>query len=274
MIFNGWFTHNTRSWVPSSDIKPLFVSFHINNTAAPSMLDGKGVSYLASHAPIGCRDEFSVETLRAKGIDAYFTGCLTLTLDNYKVDDRERTDKIFIVDPLYSYPTVSSVTSSTRTLVRSVLNGDVLKLGRRERHLNNIIHHELLESAEYRTQVPPSKTYSEQEKLDMAEALLNEYARARLVITSRIHCALPCLALGTPVIFINGFDRFVDSCRFDGILDLFNRVDVDAETGAFSANFPLLGKIGLSTMVKNFGRHHDLAEPLKRACQAFVAEQS
>lgn len=271
MIFNGWFTHNTRNWVPSSDIDPLFVSFHINNTAAPAMLDARGVSYLKSHAPIGCRDEFSAQTLRAHGIDAYFTGCLTLTLDNYKVDDTERNDQIFIVDPLYSYPTVASVTKDPRTMFRSLLNGDAQKVRRRDHHLKRLIDQDLFDTAQHRTQVPPSNTFSEQEKLDKAEALLKEYARARLVITSRIHCALPCLALGTPVIFINGFDRFVDSCRFDGILDLFNRIDVDTETGEFSANFPLASKIGRDTMVENLGRHHSLAEPLKNACRAFVA---
>ncbi|HEY0091991.1 MAG TPA: hypothetical protein VGB43_05830, partial [Flavobacterium sp.] len=38
LIMNGWFTHNVHNWVPSENINPLFVSFHINNTAAPFML--------------------------------------------------------------------------------------------------------------------------------------------------------------------------------------------------------------------------------------------
>ena len=98
----------------------------------------------------------------------------------------------------------------------------------------------------------------------MAEDLLNKYARAKMVITSRIHCALPCLALGTPVIFVNGFDSFVDSCRFDGILELFNRIDVDSQTGAFTSNFGLEGKIDDNTTIKNLEKHHDLANALKK----------
>ncbi|WP_264821067.1 polysaccharide pyruvyl transferase family protein [Acinetobacter schindleri] len=39
--------------------------------------------------------------------------------------------------------------------------------------------------------------------------MLEKYSTAKLVITSRIHCALPCLAMGTPVIYINGFDNFL-----------------------------------------------------------------
>ena len=83
-------------------------------------------------------------------------------------------------------------------------------------------------------------------KIEIAN-LLNKYARAKLVITSRIHCALPCLAMGTPVIFINGFDSFVDSCRFDGIIELFNRIDVNPKTGEYKANFNLPEKININT---------------------------
>jgi membrane peptidoglycan carboxypeptidase len=45
-----------------------------------------------------------------KGIEAYFNGCLTLTLDSYKVEDYERDDSIYIVDPLYGYTTYKKVT--------------------------------------------------------------------------------------------------------------------------------------------------------------------
>lgn len=39
-----------------------------------------------------------------------------------------------------------------------------------------------------------------QERFRRANELLTQYATARLVITSRIHAALPCLAFGTPVL--------------------------------------------------------------------------
>lgn len=52
VIMNGWFTHNYNNWVPSEDIEPLFVSFHVNNTAAPGMLNDKGIAYLKSTNPL------------------------------------------------------------------------------------------------------------------------------------------------------------------------------------------------------------------------------
>ena len=78
--------------------------------------------------------------------------------------------------------------------------------------------------------------------------------------------------MGTPVIFINGFDSFVDSCRFDGILELFNRIDIDSKTGDFSSNFNLQGKIDKNTMVKNLELHHKLANPLKEKCKSFIKQ--
>lgn len=263
LIMNGWFTHNIHHWIPSEAIDPVFVSFHMNNTAAPFMLSEKGIAYLKKHQPIGCRDQFTADTLKAKGIEAYFSGCLTLTLDSYKVDDSLRGDDIYIVDPLYSYPRPEKIFYNTKATVRNILNGKAFQLGKKKKHLKNFISKEVLDTATFINQEPPSNTYSEVQKFEMAEELLKKYARAKMVITSRIHCALPCLAMGTPVIFINGFDSFVDSCRFDGILELFNRIDVNSKTGGFKANFNLNGKISADTTIQNLEKHHTLANALK-----------
>ncbi|GGK29058.1 hypothetical protein GCM10007962_24130 [Yeosuana aromativorans] len=271
LIMNGWFIHNTTNWVPSDKIIPLFVSFHMNNTAAPSMLSDKGIAYLKKYEPIGCRDEFTVKILNEKGIEAYFTGCLTLTLDSYKVDDSERGEDVYIVDPLYNYPSKQRLFYNSKVTIKNLLNGKALQLRKKQKHLEKIISKDILETAKYIDQ-EPLNNITDQEKFKMAEDLLKSYARAKLVITSRIHCALPCLAMGTPVIYINGFDSFVDSCRFDGILELFNRIDINSQTGAYNANFPLEGKIDANTMVENLGLHHKLAEPLKERCKKFIAE--
>lgn len=41
-----------------------------------------------------------------------------------------------------------------------------------------------------------------QERLQLAEERLEIYKKAKLVVTSRLHCALPCIAFGTPVFFV------------------------------------------------------------------------
>lgn len=271
LIMNGWFTHNIHHWIPSKQINPLFVSFHVNSTAAPFMLTDKGIAYLKAQSPIGCRDKHTVKILKDKGIDAYFTGCLTLTLDNYKVDDSQRGDDIYIVDPFYNYPTTDKLFISPKHLAKGILKGDAFKLNKIQKQLKRVVDEDLLANAKYVTQILPIGKQTDEEKFAYAEECLKKYAKAKLVITSRIHCALPCLAMGTPVIFLNAFNTFVDTCRFDGIAELFNRIDV-SDDGSFTNNFGLQGKITKDTKVTNLGLHHALAEPLKEKCKDFISK--
>jgi len=270
LIMNGWFTHNTKNWVPSNDIEPLFISFHINNTAAPNMLNEKGVNYLKSKQPIGCRDHFTVKLLQEKGVEAYFSGCLTLTLDSYRVDDSERGNEIYIVDPLYGFPNKQRIFYNYKSVLRSIQNRDIFKMHIKNKYMKKIFTKEFLKKAQYIEQELPANTYSEEEKFEIAEELLHKYARAKLVVTSRIHCALPCLALGTPVIYLNGFDSFVDSCRLDGLAELFNIINIDRNAGFITSNFDVGGKIDSKLELKNPNMHEKLVSTLKNSCLGFV----
>lgn len=270
LIMNGWFTHNASNWVPSESINPLIISFHINNTAAPFMLDEKGISYLKKYQPIGCRDYFTVDLLKAKGIEAYFSGCLTLTLDSYRVEDSLRNDDIYIVDPLYGFPNKDRILFNTKTFLKGVLSKEIFEMGQSKQFMKQIFTEELMSSAIYIKQEVPANIYTEDEKFKLAEELLNKYARAKLVITSRIHCALPCLALGTPVIYINGFDSFVDSCRLDGLQQLFNRIDINRVDKKIENNFGHSGKIGSDIKLVNPIAYLRLAEEMKKKCKNFI----
>ena len=57
------------------------------------------------------------------------------------------------------------------------------------------------------------------ERFKLAKSLLNKYARAKLVISTRIHGALPCLVLNTLVIFIQ---KNYNYNRFPGLYELLN----------------------------------------------------
>lgn len=272
LIMNGWFTHTqTASWIPSKDITPLLISFHLNSSSIPFMLNKAGIDFFKRNEPIGCRDQFTADTLIKHGIDAYFSGCLTLTLDNYKKNDNITRNKIYIVDPFYNYPQLTNLTYNYKTLIRSILNKNIFKTRKLNKHLENIFSRELLDEAEYITHVLPGDTYSFREKFVIADELLEKYSTAKLVITSRIHCALPCLAMGTPVIYLNGFDTNFDTCRFDGIIDLFNRIDVNSKTGEFTSNFSYpTKKISKDIKIVNKDNYKDLAKAMKKTCYEFV----
>lgn len=78
----GWYMHPTFvagfKFPFNPAIRPLFISFHMNK---PEMLTPQGVDYLRRYAPIGCRDWQTVALLTGFGIPAFFSGCITTTVD-------------------------------------------------------------------------------------------------------------------------------------------------------------------------------------------------
>jgi hypothetical protein len=265
LILNGWFTHRPETWCPSPAIQPLFVSFHLNSLAAPAFLKGRNLDYLRRHSPIGCRDHHTVRLLQSSGIDAYFSGCLTLTLDRYVNPSADRRE-ILLVDHDLGLAGRSPL-SRLRGLVSSnhrarIRRGDALR-----RFLAPILDL----AAPPITHHLPATGIPEAERFAAAEALLHRYASARLVITARIHCALPCLALGTPVLFVNGYHKPSDLCRFDGLLDLLHRVDL-SPSGSLSTSFPLPpdGLLNPSSFPPNPSHFLPLATSLRSRVLSFL----
>jgi hypothetical protein len=91
IILNGWFMHEPNHWPPASKLDPLMVSMHITREIDPSVNFNRippasmifsevGIEYFKKHSPIGARDLDTLSQLQERGIDAYFSGCLTLTL--------------------------------------------------------------------------------------------------------------------------------------------------------------------------------------------------
>ncbi len=173
VIFQGWFSMAPeRCFPPSEAIVPVFVGFHITPTfgSRRHFLSGASLDYLKKHQPIGCRDDATRQLLERAGVRAYTTRCLTLTFPR-----RERTPKrgkVFVV------------------------HGEDLPIPRllRRRAIN--VTQDL------------SATVGDEAKRVAARALLERYRdEARLVITTKLHCALPCLAMGIPVVFFGDPDR-------------------------------------------------------------------
>ncbi len=270
IILNGWFTHHPETWIPSESIDPLFVSFHINSSVAERILSPQGIKYLKQHEPIGCRDNYTVRLLETKGIKAYFTGCLTLTLDSYANRENGNDGKVYIVDPLYGFPNKDRIFNNTKSLVKGILTGNIFHMNSASKYMGKIFEKDILERAEIIRQELPSKTYTEEQKFEMADDLLKKYSTAKLVITSRIHCALPCLAMGTPVIYLNGFESEFDACRMDGLSELFHTVNVNRKTGKIIYNFQHTGLIDLNTITANKEDYLNLAEALKKICRSFI----
>ena len=287
LIMNGWFMHEPTHWPPVPAICPLFVAFHVNSLVKEFMLSSQGVDYLKKHEPIGCRDEDTESLLRSKGVNAYFSACLTLTL-GYKYKSSERNGKCYFVDPFFILRK-----NQKKQIIRNFLqlpfyykkikqlkvkmgrNGSIqelLSLVSFYREYKKIFSEELLMSAEYVKHESENfhKLYpTDEAKLDYARNLVKMYASASMVITSRIHCALPCLGLETPVIYIeNTQQEETSSCRLKGLRELFNVVVWDKDR--LRANFPIQGKISFDYKLKNKEDYKKYASDLITRCLTFA----
>lgn len=243
IIMNGWYMHHPEQWPPSERITPLFVAFHINSLAKEELLAPESIKYLRNHEPIGCRDLDTVSLLKNKNVNAYFSGCMTLTLGlKYKTEKRD--GKCYFVDPYFiTHWNLFSIIKNALYLLIYWKNISHIankypeeKKGLRKkmilttfyREYSKIFTLETLLNAEYinqQSRAIKERFTSDNEYLEEAEQLIKKYATASLVVTSRIHCALPCLGLETPVIYTEDLNQSeASACRLNGLRELFTRL--------------------------------------------------
>ena len=92
------------------------------------------------------------------------------------------------------------------------------------RSFSQIFEDDVLKNAVYiKHYMPANKFSNDYEIFAYGEELLRKYASAKYVVTSRIHCALPSLSLGTPTLYIDiPNDHNISSCRLNGIKEFFH----------------------------------------------------
>ncbi|EMB4081633.1 polysaccharide pyruvyl transferase family protein [Klebsiella aerogenes] len=270
MIMNAWYMANPDNFPPSTQIDPLYVSLHLNSSIVDKIFRPEVIEHFKAHQPIGCRDNHTRDLLRAKGIDAYYSGCMTLTLgETYK--RTTVSDEVIFVDIMHDSLTMKKLLKQPLRLGKRILTGRIKELVLRRNILQKYFDDQVLDNAVYFDQMVPYIDANEGFK--MADEYLKRLSAARFVVTSRIHTALPCLAMGTPVIFVNGgFKTAVDKCRFDGLFDFFNRIDID-KNGESSVNFAFDGsKIGMNTVLQNKDLHIPFAKNLIEKCRNFTGK--
>jgi polysaccharide pyruvyl transferase WcaK-like protein len=227
IIMNGWFCHADMDWPPSDDLQPKYISFHINSAAEKRMLDEKGVSYLKKYEPIGCRDVTTLAMLKKHNIDAYYSACITLTLKRSRFTQNLKRKGVIINDISYKQTRYLN-----KNIIKFILKGQFKKL-KKYRINNKLIKNFVSQSIDniditYTKHSLPLSSDDREFRYKTGQNLLKKYAEAELVITSRIHCALPCLALETPVIFIDdSLNHSSERSRLDGLIDFFHIIRIE-----------------------------------------------
>lgn len=288
MIMNGWYMHNPKNWPPSAKIHPLFVAFHLNLLARKELTSPRSIEYLKLHEPIGCRDFDTMNTLKDLGVDAYFSGCMTLTLGKtYK--STEKDGKVYVVDPQVNVKEtyLSFICSVLYTVfhlsaINKLLKEKFLFFQKGKKRLIYIVNFykqytkvfskEDLLNATYLTQESPyyKESFSnDTARLEEAKRLIMGYSKAAFVITSRIHCALPCLGMETPVFYTEkDDDAEVSQCRLRGLKELFNVIE--CKDGRIQPMFESNLPITRENCPKNKTGWKKFFESLDRRCSSFM----
>lgn len=189
----GWFMHymfDQGYALPFHDnVRPIIMSLHIR---FPAILTPEAIEYLRRYSPVGCRDWQTVALLRSVGVPAFFSGCMTTTVDTvFRRDGEDTRDDTVYVDSPQTGPGLSR--TQVQTGIRELSFVENLRLAREW-----VSHYHL------------------------------EYDK---VVTSRLHCFLPARSVGSQVTFLpknrsdNRFGGLIDSTDEDfdrmrqGILD-------------------------------------------------------
>lgn len=188
IILNAFWSGNPKNFPPSDTLDAVPIAMHLTLDTRKHFTK-KSLAWFKAHEPIGCRDMSTLEFLKSKGIVAYFSGCLTLTLQKSKRVKKQ--DYIFCVD--MPKEAVDKVRASTK---REVID------------LTRITNQYLLPL----------------EKLELAKVFLQLYQSAHCVISPNLHTIMPCLALETPVLAVNTGKRDV---RFTGLERLLNQCSLE-----------------------------------------------
>ena len=227
-IINGWFMESPENWPPSEKIKPLFISFHLNPSIEKELLKDESIKYFKSHEPIGCRDIYTRDILLEKGVNAYYSSCITTTIDrNNYLKSKTQAEGIIVIGAFDRLKPTLDYKSSVKLLI-SIFKypfkkiGYSLKLSKFNRHLNNQNY-----KIKRYNQLTKRPIKSHNEGLNLASEMLEKIAESEVMITSRIHAALPALAMGLKVIFIDqGLDHVNHKHRLSGLINYFTRVNL------------------------------------------------
>lgn len=178
----GWYMHplfGLRHDFPMHpNLRPIFVSFHCSKR---QMLNDEAVEYLRRYAPIGCRDWTTVDLLLSLGVPAFFSGCLTTTVDT-----------VFPPDPGPAEPAIVYVDVPADRVPEGAPTA---------RHSYGAV-----KQKDFVTNMRDAVTLLERYRQNFTS-----------VVTPRLHCYLPSRSLGLGVDFQPSNRADI---RFNGLIDI------------------------------------------------------
>lgn len=185
VIINGWWGDGPENWPPlDQNLDVLPVSMYVEDRIQAEFKKPRSQALLNHYGPVGARSRGTDKFLKGIGVNSYFSGCLTLTLNPDKTIKKQ--DYILAVD----------VSDEVYEAMRKRTKRKIIRLG-----------------------VLRDISTDVEEQYRHGEFYLYMYQSAHAVVTTRLHTMLPSIALGTPVLFVNDIlDN--DDVRFSGLAEL------------------------------------------------------
>ena len=177
LIANGWYQHEFDKFPPPTEVIPFYISVHI---AKSDFIKIKSIrEHFKKNAPIGCRDLKTLWLMRGFDIPAYYSSCLTLTFNNINSFQGNKSEVIWVDNIDHPIP----------LKIEQKLN-DLIPEG-----FTKISHDPLSRLLKFENYV--------EDNTELTFSLFKRYEQAKLVLTTKIHCALPCIGMRIPVILIH-----------------------------------------------------------------------
>lgn len=214
LIANGFMI--CGKFPPPSNIYPKYISIGIAGAGAGN--DHETVmSHYRQQKYIGCRDTHSVNLCKRFGINGVFIGCPTILIGKRFVKKQSEKIKFIDIDP------------------------NIFKFKNEKFFYENNI---IFETNYYNIGSDVNKRQS------LAEKRINSILDSKLIITTRLHVAMPAIGAGIPVIFIDdgimnfritAFPKFVKifSLKEAENIDLYNQeyyLDYEKELHNYQKN--------------------------------------
>eukprot|EP00529_Nitzschia_sp_RCC80_P015108 CAMPEP_0113498378 /NCGR_PEP_ID=MMETSP0014_2-20120614/31138_1 /TAXON_ID=2857 /ORGANISM="Nitzschia sp." /LENGTH=713 /DNA_ID=CAMNT_0000392393 /DNA_START=449 /DNA_END=2590 /DNA_ORIENTATION=- /assembly_acc=CAM_ASM_000159 len=211
LIMNAWYGRVWK-WPPSHpELYPTLTSMHWEHPATERANSSDSIEFFRNYTktvgPVGARDTATLKFFQSLNIPTYLSLCMTTTIQNgchcTNCPACSVKNEVFVHDV------------ETRW-------GTKLPEGQGPEKLKQIIANATKLTASFPKHIDQHK--ATRKKFLYAHHLLSVYAyRAKLVITGRLHSALPALALGVPVIFVDlGKLAGGARSRLSGIFELFH----------------------------------------------------
>ncbi len=217
-LMGGHAMRRKYHWPPHPSLRPVCLGLHLSREDAwgcpMEVMEGVGLDYLRAHGPVGCRDDATADLLDGLGVEHYVSCCLTLTLDRPGDVARKQRYVCCVDIPDKAVEELRRYEKVARMPLR-------------------VMTHQL---------PPEAARESFQERMARAEETLRVYAGASWVVTRRLHCALACVAMEVPVLFLYN-SGYEDVRRFSPMDGLFSVAAVEDFISSVHRNgFPALAE--------------------------------